>query len=444
MKVLEEEGAGADGGRYRVLSLKVDRGDVWVGEAGGVVRQVDFESGSTVCVYRGAKAPVAAFDWIPTENLLVTGSWDKSVRLYKLSFPNPVEELPGAMDDFIKTLHTFTVDNQTYIALGGSDKSVTLLRYSPGNPLGSRLGIVHKSKFHTRPVNSITSLTGLDGITRIYSADSMGKILECTFDPTTQRLRLERELKTFSTAVYDLKAGWKRVEVQELPASTSSGSPSAFESQVREDESGCFCKDVAELWGASGDKSIASFTLSSPSPTTRVKLVQPDFVKGILPIGLLLPHNHPLYEQFQDALVSAGSDEHLHFYPSPTSIPVQIEGHWHEITSLALHLRLHPTTPSTNSHLPLPKPNQNQNHQEVWIISAGLDGSIRRWNLQLLSKAPQPEFNRPVEGIGIKNQDWNEHSLPPAPTRKTIGEEQVIGMTPEEEAELAELMSDSE
>ncbi len=79
------------------------------------------------------------------------------------------------------------------------------------------LKCVHQNKSHTRPVNALASLIGLDGTTRLYSADSMGRVLEHILNPTTLRLEVVREIQGFSTAVYDLKTGWRRVEVEGQP-----------------------------------------------------------------------------------------------------------------------------------------------------------------------------------------------------------------------------------
>ncbi|CDS01161.1 hypothetical protein [Sporisorium scitamineum] len=225
---LAVEGSGADGGRYRVLSMQVHDGFIWTSEAGGVARQVDAESGKTVAVYRGAKAPVPAFDFLQTERgekLLVTGSWDKALRVYrvisatsdKVASCDPVLVMQDAMVDFIKCVHVFTSSSQTYIATAGSDKSIMLWDASPliTSTLEQPLKCIHQSKAHTRPINVLTSLVGLDGITRLYSADSMGRIIESTL--SNGRLVVQREIQGFSTAVYDLRVGWARQEVDGEP-----------------------------------------------------------------------------------------------------------------------------------------------------------------------------------------------------------------------------------
>ncbi len=62
---LAVEGSGADGGRFRVLSLRVTTDNfIWTSEAGGVVRQIEAETGRTANVYKGAKGPVPSFDFI--------------------------------------------------------------------------------------------------------------------------------------------------------------------------------------------------------------------------------------------------------------------------------------------------------------------------------------------------------------------------------------------
>ena len=249
---LAVEGSGADGGRYRVLALRVDGGYIWTSESGGIVRQVDAESGKTLNTYRGAKAPVPAFDFLTTQagqRLLVTGSWDKALRVYRVtSTPNdrstasPLLEVPDAMGDFIKSVHVFESAAKTYIAAAGSDKSIMLFDASPlltlspaSSAVQETLRCVNQSKAHTRPVNVLASLAGLDGTTRLYSADSMGRVLESTVNPDTLRLETVREIRGFSTAVYDLKAGWRRVEVEGEGASSTGD---AFVSEVKEDEDG--------------------------------------------------------------------------------------------------------------------------------------------------------------------------------------------------------------
>lgn len=501
---LAVEGSGADGGRYRVLCLRVAAGFLWSAEAGGVVRQMDLESGKTANLYKGAKGPVPSFDFIETtagEKLLATGSWDKAVRVYRISegtekgAGEPILTVEAAMTDFIKAVHIFAEGEKLYLATGGSDKSICLWDCSPltllstsSTTAGGALKCVYQSKVHTRPVNALTSINGLDGITRLYSADSMGRILEHTLNPTSLRLEVCREIQGFSTAVYDLKASWRRVLV-EGERKQEGGDP--FKSEVREDEDGSRFRLVAEIWGASGDKTALGFRLSSalqppsspaatksrsgggsnpllgreePVTTPQVKLVHKDFVKAILPLPFYLPTpNLPQFDPFEEAVVTGGSDEHLRLFPSASTSSsssfrteeeeqVEVEGHWHEIISLACWTR-HPNPSPTTTTSPLPPATK----VEIWIISASLDGTIRRWNLLTIPTLPKPELKPVLEKDHQPNLDWGEDSLPPLTKKNLLGENAVVGggagsgagkamqMTAEEEAELAELMdSDDE
>lgn len=480
---LAVQGAGADGGRYRVLSLQVIGRHAWSSESGGVVRQVELESGKTINVYRGAKAPVPAFDFITTdegERLLVTGSWDRALRVYRVSErPNdkeatvPVVTVDNAMADFIKCVHTFSSSGKSYIATAGSEKSVMVwdasALISASFSAESKLRCVHQCKQHTRPVNALASLSGLDGTTYLYSADSMGRILESTLHPTTLRLEVRREIQGFATAVYDLKAGWTRLEVQGQPdAAQTHSTADAFVSAINEDQDGQWYKHVAELWGASGDKSVAGYRLSPllqpeslrsaasgsgarpvlgtqrPVSVAAFKLVHPDFVKALVPLAFYLPAE---LDRFPEAVVTGGSDEHLRLYPHVVSHPeliYQVEAHWHEVTSLAVWIRTPaPASHPTSSVLPPLPPHACQ----VWIVSASLDGSIRRWNLTTIPTLPKPQLS-PVnpDTHTIRNltpAHWDQHSLPPTTTSEiTAGENTPLGiqLSADEEAELAELM----
>ncbi|SNX83266.1 uncharacterized protein MEPE_01973 [Melanopsichium pennsylvanicum] len=499
---LAVEGSGADGGRYRVLSVKVEGGCIWCSEAGGVVRQVDAENGKTLNLYKGAKAPVPTFDFLTTavgEQLLVTGSWDKSLRIYRVtSIPNekstskPILEIPNAMADFIKSIHIFTSSHKTYISAAGSDKSIMLYDATPLLSLNitsvtveGTLKCVYQNKSHTRPVNVVTSLLGLDGTTRIYSADSMGRVLEFILNPDTLRLEVNREIQGFSTAVYDLKVGWRRVEVEGEPnESETTEATDAFVSRIKEDLDGGRYKMVAELWAASGDKSCAGYRLSpllqphsasktavqstnssipllgkqEPLSTPCVKIIHKDFVKCVLPLAFSLHPTYSHFDRFSEAVVTGASDEHVRLFSNPFNTDGQVnevEGHWHEITSLAIWTRnattsisnaefTKTTTTTTTTSIP------TANDIETWIISAGLDGSIRRWNLASIQTLPKPQLQPLIQQDQTKiNANWNEESLPPVAPRRIVGDHvpivsEALQITADEEAELAELMANDD
>lgn len=365
-------------------------------------------------------------------------------------------------------MHVFKSADRTYIATAGSDKSIMLWDASPltsSSTILQPLRSIHQSKPHTRPINVLTSLVGLDGTTRLYSADSMGRVLEHVLNPATSRLEVVREITGFTTSVYDLRVGWTRVEVEGEESAGGGAGGDAFVSEVREDEEGARYKEVAELWGASGDKSAAGYRLSpllqppsaastgrssssQPPMGTQPPLTQPhvrlahdDFVKTVLPLSFYLAS--------ADAVVTGGSDEHLRLFPSPPSDEVHtVEAHWHEVSALSLYIRS-PTAHTAASTLPPPStaPADQAAPAEAWIVSASLDGSIRRFRLTSIPRLPAPELVRPSAGEhSPTDQAWDQYSLPPASTANNRGQDTVVGagggvqMTAEEEAELAELM----
>lgn len=77
-----------------------------------------------------------------------------------------------------------------------------------------------------------------------------------------------------------------------------------------------------------------------------------------------------------------------------------MDEHFHEVNLLRVWLRLA----------------ENGLDFETWIVSASLDGTVRKWKLEEMLHAPKPV--------------------------KQVEEEQESLMTAEEEAELAELMDD--
>ncbi|KAI9465991.1 WD40 repeat-like protein [Lactarius psammicola] len=133
-------------------------------------------------------------------------------------------------------------------------------------------------------------------------------------------------------------------------------------------------------------------------------------------------------------LWSASSDEtiRLHLYPVPTdakrkprsgdSIRVydissldeaelirEVEGHWHDVTHLRTWLQESADRKSKN----------------VWVISGSLDGTLRKWKLSGLI-VPTPPVTEEQNTTPAKNT--------------TNGPREPLGLTEEEEKELAELM----
>ncbi|SPO38600.1 uncharacterized protein PSFLO_04078 [Pseudozyma flocculosa] len=254
---LAESGAGADAGSARVLSLRcrtvaastaapgarqgpLPQSQAWTAESGGVVRLTDLETGKTAVIFRGHSAPVPTFDIVrvggstgggreSTREVLVTGSWDKSIKVWSIPShgttvesaatplrPKPILTQPQAATDFIKAVHCFRSQGRDFVLSAGSDKTVRCWHLTPllewtgalseadwtricttGTSEGERatmpdIEVVAMLREHTRPINCLGSVPPpprLDasaeadadaegGQTTLFSADSMGRIFE--------------------------------------------------------------------------------------------------------------------------------------------------------------------------------------------------------------------------------------------------------------------------
>ncbi|KAN0063227.1 hypothetical protein ACQY0O_004391 [Thecaphora frezii] len=157
-----------------------------------------------------------------------------------------------------------------------------------------------------------------------------------------------------------------------------------------------------------------------------------------------------------------------------TSPLSQLEGHWHEIDAMDVWFR--PSCPASSSSSPASSTNDDGGKKEDatalppipqgragewYVVSSGLDGSVRRWSLATLSNPPTPPpsgvENQPASasasasaaGVANGNADKSVRHLanPTAPRRAGAAkrEQSQVKMTEEEERELAELLgSDDE
>lgn len=177
------------------------------------------------------------------------------------------------------------------------------------------------------------------------------------------------------------------------------------------------------VFTASGDNKVLQCTFDPAdlhqAPVPIVVVEHPYFVKSLLPLPLLLPDNE------QNLLITGSTDESIRIWDlTETELRIKpntsawktakttqeaeypglvrlMDEHFHEVNLLRVWLRLA----------------ENGLDVETWIVSASLDGTIRKWKLEEMLNPPKP-----VEDI----KEEKEESL----------------MTAEEEAELAELMDD--
>lgn len=411
---------GADGGAAKVIRAhQTSAADprIWTAESGRIARATDLESGEGLQQLRKHAAPVSALAslCVGDRTLLFTASWDKTIAVWAASDcarPAPLVVLSEAAGDFIKALH---VDPYHQCLLsGGSDRIVRLWDLAPlaawaaaqgadawrnagkgkGDcPLPAAIGFL---RGHTRPILTIVSLpppppdaphvadipTGM----LFFSGDSMGRVLEVHVALSGDRqatLAIVRELDGQDTVVTSLAAAWRPTPDGE-----------AY---------------TADVWTASADKHVRRFPLSdhgrtgtaagrtshSGMPLGDKPPLHADCVlslrevpQSILPLGTAAV----AYVDWVVIGLAEGDLEIWHLDPAPTLVRT-LEGHWHEVTYLGTWTRKDGT---------------------LWLVSAALDGTVRRWPWSVVTTA----------GLSAP--------APPAPSL----------LTAEEEAELAELMDD--
>lgn len=263
----------------------------------------------------------------------------------------------------------------------------------------------------------------------------MGRILEVQLHEG-DRVRFEvlRELRGPETSVAQLVAYEEEVEQEEEEEEEEAGPSSTAQPRRRN----------AYIWAASNDKTAQRFDVISalkkpvdpprhgrssntgallgklPPLAPSVVLRHPDYVKAVLPIPapIVAAATGVAGGEEQSAAVMTGSaDEDLRVWSiaDEERVTRRQRGHWHEVEKLALW---HGVV------------EEGEVEPAAWyIISTGLDGSIRRWKLEELM----------VEGeLEDEVEDETDDATADGPGKGGSG------MTAEEEAELAELMSDDD
>ncbi|KAM0754845.1 WD40 repeat-like protein [Meredithblackwellia eburnea MCA 4105] len=451
-----------DNARRPEAAEGISEADAWVAESGFVIRRVGLNSGKTKQLFRGHTGPVTSLDFFstkiqstpqtPPREILVTGSWDKSIRVWDVQTKSPISTTI-AHTDFVKSL--IVIPSLDIVVSGSSDKDIRVwdlshlsstvdfssLQLQPStlvpadaapetapsgtgaappsakavNPLPFLLSL----KGHTRPIERLayyqvqiasdsTGKDDADGQSRLtnghvvlLSVDSLGtlKTWELWREGNEVKGGLRTESRPHEIGIYDIVVG------------------------------------EGEIWTASADNSIllstydATNPLAPPIPTTRIP--HPSGVRSLLPLPLALPSLNAPY------LLTGSSDEVIRIInisdvdssvdteakPYPwTGIPLaagspvvglarEVDGHSHDIVDFGVYLKEEVDE-------------SGKMKKEAWVVSASLDGTLRRWKWPnvLLEKVEK------VVLVPVEEEPKKKESL----------------LTEEEERELAELMGDDE
>ncbi|KAG8961461.1 hypothetical protein FRC03_005350 [Tulasnella sp. 419] len=391
----------------KINHIVVRDNEAWTAESGRIVRRVDLETGATKQTFKGHGGPVtylALFEIETGENtsevLLITGGWDKTIRIWNTTTNSIISETV-AHDDFVKCL--LIIPSSRILVSSSSDKTVKLwdlsditLPQSSGKPLHQLASISR----HTRPVEALSYMDG-NPLT-LFTGDSMGVISVWNLDerwsatehslPTIKVIH-KQDLEGHRTGVNDLWTGRGYL----VTASTDNNT------LVRR------YPDATSTGGAAS-------ALNMIEHSYPVKRVLP---LSLLPEaslrGILITASGDILRTYDVSEMILTDDEDDS--PDEPARPKreagtpkayllsEVDAHYFPISALALWSKA---------------------RREYYIVSASLDGTLRRWKL---SELIEDKIIVPDEAIESADE------------RASVGKD-AIALTEDEERELAELMNE--
>ncbi|GAA6061642.1 hypothetical protein JCM10212_002519 [Sporobolomyces blumeae] len=460
--------------------------EAWVAESGFIVRRVGLDSGKTKQIYKGHAGPVTSLGFYTTKTskraLLISGSWDKSFRVWDIETKALVSSTVGHVD-FVKAL--CVVPELDILVTGSSDKDVRVwdlsvldsfdfaslspphaststaepkrapARDPTAKPAGpppaavsqNPLPVLLRLKSHTRPIEQLAYF-------HVLSSDASSDVSNGSTGPTSTRNEDDTprtrtgQIGLVSADSMGVVKLWQLEKRDDVTWSGVEKSSSRLHELAVYDLA---LGSEGEMWTASADNSVllSSLSFSSPStpPTPLVRIPHPSQTRAVLSLPLALPN----LAQPGSYLLTTCSDELIRIFNlddealEPDAkrelardwrgIEVhpgrqggmldgcvqEVEGHVHEIVQLVPYL-VKPTTT---------KPDESgraQGSTELWILSASLDGTLRRWRWQDLLRTKRDRLVVVAVDEDEQGQGKVAEGL----------------LTEEEERELAELMGDDD
>ncbi|KAG6832711.1 hypothetical protein H0H92_012283 [Tricholoma furcatifolium] len=310
----------------KALDIQVHGSYAWIAENTAVARKLDLESGKTTQLYKGHTGPVTTLAFCDRilgsgdRKILVTGSWDQTIRLWDTDTKELLSTTPNAHGDFVKSLFVFPSLN--LLVSSGSDKIVRFWDLSTPQqkePLRS-MGSISS---HTRPVECLDGSVLPDTTAILYTADTMGIIKSWVLtkdegQATLWRGSLQEEFSHHRTRINEMLYG------------------------------------SGQLWTASSDETVQvlnrdSVSLTKPPPT----ITHPAPVRSILPLSLT---------ELGEPYLLTGAGDILRVYdvstPEEPELLIELDAHWHDITAIRLWKRV--TTGSNELLAPPPPPPKTQ------------------------------------------------------------------------------------
>ncbi|KAJ1912921.1 hypothetical protein H4219_005420 [Mycoemilia scoparia] len=344
-----------------------------------------------VCALKGHDGPVTCIGVVPkelTENQqrwVLSGSWDKTIRLWDIKTQKTVAIFNGH-SDFIKSL---VVDsNRRIFYSGSSDADIRAWKIPDFNTLStttttkeSDITTISKSlwvlKHHNRAVDSL-ELCDLDnsGIpTHLVSAGSEKTINISRLDPSmsSNAAALEYQVKGHKTSVFDVYS------------------------------------DLQMVWSASADKSVMGWDFGG----NEIKKDDSDNGVGVLDKpDMVLEHDKLVKSVISlpqvGIVISSTEDGVIRLWDTATStVKKEIHAHLDGVTKFVFYRGI--------------------------LYSGSLDATVRQWSIKDVMNHREKQYPGPVPfttSAGRTNSGGNKGNGGSG-----------VELTAEEEAELAELMS---
>lgn len=355
------------------LAITIQGSGAWTAESNAIARLIDLESGKTRKIFKGHSGPVTSLVLHDNGRILITGSWDQTIRVWNTQTKEVISST-AAHTDFVKGL--FIIPSLNLLVSGSSDKTVRFWDLSDvrsAQPLVSTGSI----SAHTRPVERFAGYATSDTTGVLYTADTMGIVKAWNLEkeegtPIRWRATVRTEFKHHRTGVNDMIFG------------------------------------ADQLWTASSDETVQVQHVVPPKETKPMPpITHPVAVKAILHLGLT---------ELAEPYLITGAGDVIRVYdvssPEEPELLNVIDAHWHDVTALRLWVR------KTVGE-------DGVTRVEPWVVSASLDGTLRKWRVSELLKPA------PVQAEAV-----------PSTKEEPTNAEKPSGLTEEEERELEELMAE--
>ncbi|OJA18508.1 hypothetical protein AZE42_08721 [Rhizopogon vesiculosus] len=286
-----------------------------------------------------------------------------------------------AHDDFLKTL--LVIPSVKLLISSSSDKIVKFWDLTDATekspqPAGS-------VSAHSRPVESIAGAVNADGSVTLLTADTMGVL---------KVWKLDKE--------DGLRPRWRGTILDTF---------NHHRTRITE-----IIYGAGYIWTASSDETVQVMPYPPGSDQKPIPLItHPAPVRAILPLEL---------SDFEEPYIVTAYGDVIRLYdvstPSEPEVLGEIDAHWHDVTALRVWVRKSRT-------------DDGRTRVEPWIVSASLDGTIRRWRFsELRDSTPD-------------NPAGHSKATVIAPTPQPKGDvKDQKELTEEEERELAELMEEDD